>query len=84
VGCPPAAQPVEQRVGDRQRAVFVALASAHMNPQPLRVDVADLQRQPFAQTQAGAVEGDEEDPVAALADRAAVGSPPASARPAGG
>lgn len=67
---PPAAQHVQQRLGDRHIAILVALTSAHRDAHPLRVDVAHLQRQPLAQTQPRAVEGGEEDPVAELAYRA--------------
>ena len=70
VGGPPLAQHLQQRRGDRHVAVLVALAGAHMQAQAVRVDVADLQGQPLAQAQPGAVEGHEEDPVAELAHRA--------------
>jgi hypothetical protein len=69
VGLPPPPQQQQQRLGDRHVAVLVALAAADVDAHAPGIDVADRKREPLAQAQPGAVEQDEEDPVAQLAHR---------------
>lgn len=73
VGLPPAPQQEQQGLGDRHVAILVALAAADVQAHTPGIDVADLQRQPLAQAQPGAVEQDEEDAIAELAHRAEEG-----------
>lgn len=59
-----AAQELKGCLGQRYEAIPVAFGVAYMDAGARGVDVADLQPQPFAQTQAEAVEGKEEYAVA--------------------
>ena len=54
-----------QQRARRQRyvAILIAFAGADMQEHALRIDVADLQPKPFAQTQAAGINGDEADPM---------------------
>jgi hypothetical protein len=50
------AQEQQRALGQRDIAVLVAFAAADVNEPPLRINVADLQAQPFAQPQAAGVD----------------------------
>lgn len=85
VNLPELTQGAEGGVRQRDEAIPVAFGIANMHPLARRIDVADLQCQPFAQAQAQTVEGKIEHPIAqrarggkkllGLVDRDNVGQP---------
>jgi len=64
MGLPEAAQEIERRLRQRNEAILVALGVADMHARVRGVDIAQLQAQTFAQAQAEAIEGEEENAVA--------------------
>lgn len=64
VFAPQGAQGPAGEVGQRDQAVFMALAATDVDLLSLRIDVADFKGQGFAQAQAHRVGGQEEDAVA--------------------
>ena len=60
---PEASQQLMGRVWQRNETIPVAFGVADMHAPAWRVDIADPQSQPFAKTQAHAVEREKEDPV---------------------
>lgn len=64
---PEAPQGIEGGIGQRHETIAVALGVPDVHPSTLRIDIADLQRQPFTETQAQAVQREIEHPVAQLA-----------------
>jgi hypothetical protein len=63
VGFPLLAQAQQRATGQRDVAILIAFAPTDVQEHPLRVDVADFQPKPFAQTQAAGVNGDKADPM---------------------
>jgi len=61
VGFPLLAQVQQGALGQRDVAILIAFAGADVQEHPLRIDIADLQAQAFAQAQAAGVNGDETD-----------------------
>jgi hypothetical protein len=59
MGFPLLAQVVERFYGQGHEAVTLALAGADMEEHPLRINVAHLQPQAFAQPQAAGIDGDQ-------------------------
>ena len=56
-------QEQQRALGQRDVAVLIAFAGADVQERALRIDIADLQAQAFAQAQAAGVNGDETDPM---------------------
>ena len=48
---PEAAQQIQRRLRERNETILVALSIADMNALPVRVDIAHLQTQAFAESQ---------------------------------
>jgi hypothetical protein len=61
VGFPLLAQVQQGALGQRDVAILIAFTGADVQEHALRIDIADLQAQPFAQAQAARVDGDETD-----------------------
>jgi len=53
----------QRALGQRDVAILIAFAGADVQEHALRIDIADFQPQPFAQTQAAGVNGDQADPM---------------------
>lgn len=66
---PEAPQGGESGFWQGNEAIPVAFGIANVHPLASRIDVADLQRQPFAQAQAQTVQGEIEHPIAQRAGR---------------
>jgi hypothetical protein len=66
---PEAPQGAERGVRQGNETIPVALGVAYVHPMALRIDVADLQRQSFAQAQAQTVQREIQHPVAQRAGR---------------
>ena len=63
MGFPLLAQEQQRALGQRDITVLIALAAADVQEHALRIDVADLQAQPFAQAQTAGINGAEADPM---------------------
>jgi hypothetical protein len=63
MGFPLLAQELERALGQRDVAVEIAFAGPNVQEHALRIDIAHLQAQAFAQAQAAGVNGGQRDPV---------------------
>ena len=63
VGFPLLAQAQQRATGQRDVAILVAFAPTDVQEHAFRIDVADFQPKPFAQSQAAGVNGDKADPM---------------------
>ena len=63
MGFPLLAQELERALGQRHVTVLIAFAGADVQEHAFGIDVADLEPQAFAQTQAAGVDGGQADPV---------------------
>jgi len=61
VGFPLVAQQLQSALGQRNVTVLVAFARTDVQEHPLGINVADLQLEPFPQTQATGIDGDQTD-----------------------
>ena len=63
VSGPECTQRIAGEIRQGNKAIFVALATADMNPPGFSIDVANLKCQGLAETQTHGIGGEEKDPI---------------------